>query len=133
MSRVQIAVAVTAMTGMLVAAGFGDSTIYSGPATRAAAQADSRAHITAPTKAQTAIGKPVTRFEFRLTRNNGEVAVYRTHTAAVKALAQAEALAKLFGQSFKGLAAVYGNAIVGFDKRPTTGERTEAQGWLRTR
>jgi len=133
MTRVLMAVVVTATAGVLVAAGFGDSTIYNGPATRAAAQADRRAHITAPTKTETVVGKPVTRFEFRLTRNTGEVAVYRTHAAAIKALAQAEALAKLFGQSFKGLATAYGNAIVGFDKRPTAQERAEAQGWLRTR
>ena len=123
---------VTAVAGMLVAAGDGDATIYDGPATRAAAQRDRHAHITAPTKSETAIGQPVTRFEFRLTRNTGEVAIYRTHANAVRALARAEALAKLFAQSFKGLAAVYGNAIVGFDKRPTAQERTEARGWFRT-
>ena len=124
---------VTAMAGVLMAAGYGDATVYNGPATRAAAQRDRRAHITAPNKTQTAVGKPTTRFEFRLTRNTGEVAVYRTHANAVKALAQAEAIARLFGQTFKGLAAVYGNALVGFDKHPTSGERSQALGWLRTR
>jgi hypothetical protein len=131
MSRVLMAVAAAATTAVLVAAGYGGSALYSGPATKAAAQADRRAHISAPTKGESPIGKPVTRFEFRLSRNIGEVAIYRTHTGAVKALAQAETLAKLFGQSLEGLAAVYGNAIVGFDKPPTSGERTEAHGWLR--
>jgi acid phosphatase family membrane protein YuiD len=68
-----------------------------------------------------------------LSRNTGEFAVYRSHTAAVTALAQGEALAKAFGQSLKGLAAVYGNVIIGFDKRPTSSERAETQGWLRRR
>jgi len=132
MKRALTAILVTAIAGVLVAASYGDATVYSGPATRAAAQRDRHAHITTPTKSQTAIGKPSRRFEFRLTRNTGEVAVYRTHTSAVSALAQAETLARLFGQTFKGLATVYGNAIVGFDKRPTAAERTEAHGWLRT-
>jgi hypothetical protein len=127
-----LAVAVIAMTSMLLAAGSAAAPVYNGPATRATAQADRRAHITAPPKSDIATGKPTMRFAFKLTRNTGEVAVYRTHTDAVKALAQAEALAKAFGQSLKGLAAVYGNVIIGFDKRPTSGERTETQGWLRT-
>lgn len=132
MKRALTALLVTAMTAALVAAGSGDTAVYNGPATRAAAQRDRHAHITSPTQAETAIGKPVTRFEFRLLRNTGEVAVYRAHANAVSALAQAETLARLFGKSFKGLAAVHGNAIVGFDKRPTSAERGEAQGWLRS-
>ena len=132
MKRGLTALLATGIAAVLVAAGYGDATVYNGPATRAAAQRDRRAHITVPNKTQTAIGKPTTRFEFRLTRNTGEVAMYRTHANAAKALTQAEALAKLFGQSFKGLAAVYGNAVVGFDKRPTAQEQTEARGWLRT-
>ena len=129
--RAPTVLVVTAIAGVLVAAGYGDAAVYDGPATRAAAQHDRRAHITPPTKTQTAIGKPATRFEFRLTRNTGEVAVYRTHASAARALTQAEALARLFGQSFKGLATVYGNAIVGFDRRPTAAELGEARGWLR--
>jgi hypothetical protein len=132
MRRITLAVVVTAMTTVLLAAGYGDTTIYNGPATRAAAQADRRAHITAPPKSDATIGKPTMRFAFRLTRNSGGLALYRTHTAAVKALAQGEALAKAFGQSLKGFAAVHGNALIGFEKRPTLGERTETQGWLRT-
>ena len=132
MKRAVTVMLVIAVTGVLVAAGHGDATVYNGPATRAAAELDRHAHITAPNKTQTAVGRPITRFEFRLTRNTGEVAVYRTHANAVKALAQAEAIARLFGQTFKGLAAIYGNALVGFDKHPTAGERTQALGWLRT-
>lgn len=129
--RITLAVSLTAMTAALLGAGFGDATVYSGPATRAAAQADRRAHITAPAKSDVISGKPTTRFAFRLGRNTGELAVYRTHAAAVKALAQAEAIAVAFGQSLKGLAGVYGNVIIGFDKRPTSSERTETHGWLR--
>ena len=132
MKRTLTLVSIAAITGVLMAAGYGDAIAYDGPATRAAAQHDRHARITSPTKSQTAIGNPVMRFEFRFTRNTGEVAVYRTHAGAVKAMTQAEALAKLFGQTFKGLATVYGNAIVGFDKRPTSQERAEARGWLRT-
>jgi hypothetical protein len=121
------------MTSVLMGAGSAAATVvYNGPATRAAAQADRHAHITPPPKSDVATGKPTMRFAFRLTHNTGEVAVYRTHTDAVKALAQAEALAKAFGQTLKGFAAAYGNVIIGFDKRPTSGERTETQGWLRT-
>ena len=132
MRRVFTLPAVAAVASALAAAGYGDAAVYNGPATRFAAQRDRRAHITAPTKAETAIGRPVTRFEFRLGQTTGEVAVYRAHVDAARAMAQAEALARLFGQSFKGLATVYGNAIVGFDKRPTTQERAETRGWLRT-
>ena len=132
MKRALTVTLVTAIAGVLVAAGYGDATVYDGPATRAAALRDRHVHVGAPTKAQSAVGKPTMRFEFRFTRNSGEVAIYRTHANAVKALAQAEALARLFGQSLKRLAAVEGNAIVGFDKRPTTQERAEAVGWLRT-
>ena len=117
MKRALTVTLVTAIAGVLVAAGYGDATVYDGPATRAAALRDRHVHVGAPTKAQS---------------NSGEVAIYRTHANAVKALAQAEALARLFGQSLKRLAAVEGNAIVGFDKRPTTQERAEAVGWLRT-
>jgi hypothetical protein len=133
MRRTSLAIVFIVTTAVLMAAGFGDATVYDGPATRAAARADRRAHITAPAPSDAAIGKPTMRFAFRLVRNRGEVALYRTHAAALKALTQGEALAKVFGQSLKGLAAVHGNAIIGFDKRPTLGERTEAQGWLRTR
>jgi hypothetical protein len=132
MRRLLMAVAVIPLIGVLVAAGFGATPTYNGPATRAAALADRHAHITAPDKTQTVIGKPVTRFEFRLTRNTGELAVYRTHTNAVTALSQGEALAKAFGQTLTDLAAVHGNVIIGFNKRPTSGERAETQDWLRT-
>jgi hypothetical protein len=132
MHRRTFAVVVTATIAVLLGAGFASGTVYNGKATRAAAQADRRAHITAPAKSDVVPGNPTLRFAFRLTRNNGEVAVYRTHAAAVKALAQAEALATAFGQSLKGLDAVYANVIIGFDKRPTSGERAETHGWLRT-
>jgi hypothetical protein len=128
---IAFAVILLVVGSVLLGAGFGDATVYSGPKTRAAAQADRRARITAPDKSAARIGQPTTRFAFRLSRNKGEFDVYRTHTAAVSALAQAEVLAKAFGQSLKGLAAVHGNVIIGFDKRPTSGERAETQGWLR--
>jgi hypothetical protein len=133
MQRVPLAMLVTVAAAVLLGAGFGNGTLYNGPATRAAAQADRRAHITAPAKSDVAMGRPTTRFAFKLSRNAGEIAVYRTHTAAVKALAQGEAFAKAFGQSLQGLAAVYANVIIGFDQRPTASQRKETQGWLRTR
>jgi hypothetical protein len=132
MRRILVALAVMAITGVLVAAAFGATTVYNGPATRAAAQADPHARITAPAKSDALIGKPTTRFAFRLTRNTGELAVYRTPTAAVKAFAQAVLLAKAFGQNLKAFAAVHGNVIIGFDKLPTSGQRAETQRWLRT-
>jgi hypothetical protein len=132
MRRIPVAmVAVAAVTGVLVAAAFGAATVYNGPATRAAAQADPHAHITTPTKAEVPLGKPTTRFAFRLTRNTGELAVYRTPTAAATAFAQAVLLAKAFGQNLKAFASVHGNAIIGFDKLPTAAQRAETQGWLR--
>jgi hypothetical protein len=130
--RIPLAVAVMAITGLLVACAFGATTVYNGPATRAAAQADPHARITAPAKSDALIGKPTTRFAFRLTRNTGEVAVYRTPTAAVKTFAQAVLLAKAFGQNLKAFAAVHGNVIIGFDKLPTLGQRAETQRWLGT-
>jgi hypothetical protein len=125
----------TALTAVLLAAGFGDTTVYNGPATRAAAEADRRAFIHPPAKASSPIGAPTMRLGFTLrpTGNTGELDLYRTHPAAVKALAQGEALAKAFGKTLKGFAAVDRNAIIGFEKRPTLKERTEAHGWLRTR
>src|SRR2546423_233482 len=132
MTRSTLALLVTATIAVLLGAGFAGETVYNGKATRAAAQADRRAHITAPAKSDVVPGTPTTRFAFKLPRNTVEVAVYRTHTAAAKALAQAEALATAFGQSLKGLDAVYANVIVGFEKRPTAGERAETHGWLRT-
>src|SRR3954447_24816113 len=132
MQRTILAALVTAIAAVLLGGGFGNSPVYNGPATRAAAKAARHAPITAPDKSDFVMGKPTTRFAFKLTRNSGEIAVYRTNTAAVKALAQAEVLAKAFGQSLKGLAAVYGNVIIGFDKRPTLSERVETRGWLRT-
>jgi hypothetical protein len=129
--RITLAVLVAATSAALLGAGFGDAIVYNGPATRAAARADGRAHITAPARSDAAFGKPTTRFAFRLARNSGEVAVYRAHAAAVRALAKGEAVAEAFGQSLKGLAAVHGNVIIGFDKHPTSSERAEAQAWLR--
>jgi hypothetical protein len=116
---------------VLIGSGFAAGATYSGPATRAAAKADPHAHITAPSPSDVPVGKPTLRFAFRLTRNSGEVAVYRAPADAVKALARGEALAKAFGQTLKGLAAVHRNVIIGFDKRPTAAERAETQGWLR--
>lgn len=133
MQRSTLAVLVAAVAAVLLGAGFGDGTVYNGPATRAAAQLDPRAHITAPAKTDAVMGRPTTRFAFELSRNTGEFAVYRSHVAAVKALAQGEELAKAFGQSLKELAAVHANVIIGFDKRPTSSQRTETQGWLRSR
>lgn len=132
MQRISLSASVAAATLALLGAGFGDGTVYDGPATRAAARADRHAHITAPARSDEMVGKPTTRFAFRLAHNTGEVAVYRTHTAAARALAQGEALAMAFGQSLKGLAAVHANVIIGFDKRPSSSERAETQGWLRT-
>jgi len=132
MQRTTLAAFTAVVTALLVGTGFGNGIVYHGAATKAAARADRHAHITAPAKSDVPIGKPGTRFAFRLTRNKGEVAVYRTHTAAVKALAQGEALAIAFGQSLKGLDAVYANVIIGFDKKPTVSERKETHGWLRS-
>ena len=91
-----------------------------------------RVEVRPPAKTDAVMGRPTTRFAFRLSRNTGEFAVYRSHAAAVKALAQGEALAKAFGQSLKELAAIHGNVIIGLDKRTPSGERAETQEWLRT-
>jgi hypothetical protein len=132
MPRALSLAAIVAITSALVAASFGAKTVYDGRATRAAARADHRAHITAPPASDTPLGSPTTRFAFRLRRNSGGVAVYRTHTAAVTALAQGEALARAFGQTLKGFAAVHANVIIGFANRPTAADRTETEGWLRS-
>src|SRR3954454_8110435 len=94
MQRTTLVALVTAIAAVLLGGGFGNSAVYNGAATRAAAKADRRAHITAPNKPDVVMGKPTMRFAFKLTRNTGEIAVYRTDTAAVKALAQGEALAR---------------------------------------
>ncbi|MGN6798143.1 MAG: hypothetical protein ACTHKS_08340 [Gaiellaceae bacterium] len=134
MQRLRLTTLLTAVAvASLLGAGFADGTVYSGSATRAAAQADRRAHISAPARDDVPMGKPTMRFAFRLTRNSGEVAAYRTHAAAVNALAQGEVLAKAFGQSLQGLATVYDNVIIGFDKRPTSSQRAETRSWLRVR
>ena len=132
MRPISLAMGVVAVAGVLATATFAATTVYSGPATRAAAQADRHAHITAPAKSDALIGKPTTRFAFRITGNTGELAVYRTPAAAVKAFAQAVLIAKVFGQNLKAFAAVHGNAIIGFDKLSTPRQRAETQGWLRT-
>lgn len=132
MRLVPVPVAIVAITGMFVAAAFGATTVYNGPATRAAAKADPHARITAPATFDAQIGKPTTRFAFKLTSNTGELAVYRTPAAASKAFGQAVLIAKAFGQNLKVFAAVHGNVIIGFDKLPTSKQRAETQGWLRT-
>ncbi|MDX6386335.1 MAG: hypothetical protein QOD85_137 [Gaiellaceae bacterium] len=115
----------------LTGASFGSS-VYDGPATRAAARADKRAHITRPDISSQKIGSPTTRFAFVLPDNKGEVEVYRTPKAALGALAFGERLAKAFGGTLKGYVSVYGNVIIGFDKLSTARQRRETRGWLRT-
>jgi hypothetical protein len=132
MRRIPFALAVVAISGVPAATAFGETTVYNGPATRLAAQADPQAHITAPAMADAVIGKPTTRFAFRLTRNTGELAVYRTPAAAAKAFAQAVLLAKAFGQNLKAYASVHGNVLIGFEKLPTSAQRAETERWLRT-
>jgi hypothetical protein len=132
MRRIPLAIAIAAISGALVSAGYAAATVYSGPATRAAAKADPHAHVTAPAKSDVPIGKPSMRFGFKLTRNTGELAVYATPVAAVKAFARAVVLATAFGQNLKAFASVHGNVIIGFDKLPTSAQRAETQGWLRT-
>src|SRR3954452_9628882 len=105
MPRALSLAAIVAITGALVAASFGAKSVYDGRATRAAARAEHRAHITARPASDNPLGSPTTRFAFRLRRNIGDVAVYRTHTAAVTALAQGEELARALAQTLKGVAA----------------------------
>jgi len=132
MRRIARSAFVVAICAALLGAGFG-SAVYDGPATRAAALADKRAHVARPDITSQKIGSPTMRFAFVLPDNKGEVAVYRTHVAALVALAFGERLAKAAGGTLKGYVAVYRNVIVGFDKLPTARQRRETQGWLRTR
>src|SRR5690349_1056550 len=105
---------------------------YDGSSTRAAATADPNARISDPGSSAAAVGSPESRFEFNLADNRGEVAVYRSHLDARNGLAAAKTLAKLFRQDLSGLASVHGNVVIGFDKSPTSEERDEVEGWLRS-
>ena len=111
----------------------GSSTTYDGVASRAAARADAKARISRPDPADVAIGSPELRFAFRLRDNKGEVSVYRSHVDAANAFAQGKLMAKAFGQSLDNDVFVVRNVVIGFDKTPTRPERTEVEGWLRTR